>query len=220
MENISANNKMKNLIEDIIKTEWAFFDKVQNEGGRAECQDDWKTFSIMRRSQYLAWSPALLESWMDDLREAIEDEDGRNPMTEKYGYMMCVSAPAANAELEKLLPCVSEEKKECAHRITEKLLIQNEKFRKKYPNVAGLGRPLRTFEEAEAGGTSIETYELGELYTYSMRTLTLFERNLLLLEKDGISYPETVIENSLIQRGFKGLAHAEEYISAKKGETK
>ena len=75
MENISANNKMKNLIEDIIKTEWAFFDKVQNEGGRAECQDDWKTFSIMRRSQYLAWSPALLESWMDDLREAIEDGD-------------------------------------------------------------------------------------------------------------------------------------------------
>ncbi|MEG1798730.1 MAG: DUF4125 family protein [Synergistaceae bacterium] len=216
MENLNDNNDMKNLIEEIIKTEWAFFDKVKNEGGRAECQDDFRTFSIMRRSQYMAWSPAMLESWRADLREAAEDENGRNPMTEKYGYMMCISDPEANAELAKLLPYVSEEQRCAARRITEKLLPQNEAFRKKYPHVAGCGRPLRTSEEKAAGVTSIETYELGELCTYSTRTLALFERHLAELERSGISYPERVIENSLIQRGFTGLAQAEDYIAAKK----
>ena len=45
-----------------------------------------------------------------------------------------------------------------------------------------------------------------------MRTLKLFEEHLTGLEKEGVSYPETVIENSLRQRGFTGLAHAEEYL--------
>ena len=212
IENMSNSSDMKKLIEEIIKIEWAFFDKVKNEGGRAECQDDFRTFSIMRRSQYMAWSPAMLASWMDDLREALDDEEGRNPLTEKYGYMMCISEPDKNTELAKRLPDISEEKKAIAHRITEKLLPQNEAFRAKYPNVAGRGRPLRTSEEAASGFTSIETYELGELFTYSMRTLKLFEEHLTGLEKEGVSYPETVIENSLRQRGFTGLAHAEEYL--------
>lgn len=30
--------------EEIIAMEWDFFDKVQNEGGRADCQDDYYTF--------------------------------------------------------------------------------------------------------------------------------------------------------------------------------
>lgn len=207
---------MNNIIEEIIKIEWAFFDRVENEGGRAECQDDLRTFAVMRRSQYMAWSPAMLESWRDDLREAIEDADVRNPLTEKYGYMMCIGEPEKNGELSKRLPFVSEEKKAAARRITEKLLPQNEAFRKKYPNVAGRGRPLRTSEEKITGITSIETYELGELYTYSMRTLALFEKHLEELEKAGVSYPETVVTNSLTQRGFTSLTQAEEYLAAKK----
>ena len=139
IENMSNSSDMKKLIEEIIKIEWAFFDKVKNEGGRAECQDDFRTFSIMRRSQYMAWSPAMLASWMDDLREALDDEEGRNPLTEKYGYMMCISEPDKNTELAKRLPDISEEKRAIAHRITEKLLPQNEAFRAKYPNVAGRG---------------------------------------------------------------------------------
>ena len=140
IENMSNSSDMKKLIEEIIKIEWAFFDKVKNEGGRAECQDDFRTFSIMRRSQYMAWSPAMLASWMDDLREALDDEEGRNPLTEKYGYMMCISEPDKNTELAKRLPDISEEKRAIAHRITEKLLPQNEAFRAKYPNVAEFKR--------------------------------------------------------------------------------
>ena len=74
---------MEKLIDEIIGLEWCFFDRVRNEGGRAPCQDDWKTFRIMRSSQFMAWNRPLLESWHGDLLQARERGD--NPMTEKYG---------------------------------------------------------------------------------------------------------------------------------------
>ena len=202
---------MEDIIESIIQMEWDFFDKVQNEGGRAFCQDDWDTFSKMRRSQYMAWSVPLLESWKADLISAREE--GRNPLTEKYGYMMCISDHQNNEETARCLPSVSFEKKQTARRIADRLIPQNEAFRAKYPRVSRRGRPLRTFEEPAAGLTSIETYELGELWTYSLRTLELFEENLDDFEKKGRSYPETVVENGLKLRGFESLDQAEEYLA-------
>ena len=50
----------------IAKMEFEAFDKVQNEGGRANCQDDWETFSIMRVSQYLTWNVPMLEQYISD----------------------------------------------------------------------------------------------------------------------------------------------------------
>ena len=201
------------LIENIIETEWNFFDKVHNEGGRASCQDDWPTFSVMRRSQYQAWSLPLIESWRADLQTAAQED--RNPLTEKYGYMMCVSDPQGSQETAAQLPQVPFEKRQLARRIVEKLLPLNEAFRRQYPRVAGRGRPLHTSEEAAAGWTSVETYETGELWTYSQKTLELLEKRLDELANEGKSYPEMVIENSLVQRGFKSLAEAEEYLKAK-----
>lgn len=198
---------MEKIIESIIQMEWEFFDKVENEGGRASCQDNWETFSKMRRSQYMAWSTPLLESWKADLVRA--NEQGRNPLTEKYGYMMCISDPESNTEIIRRLPPVSPEKRQMARRIVDRLIPQNETFRAKYPKVSGRGRPLRTSEEPAAGRTSIETYELGELWTYSQKTLALFEANLDTFEKEGKSYPETVVENGLKLRGFQSLEQAE-----------
>jgi hypothetical protein len=198
---------MEEIIESIIRMEWEFFGKVENKGGRASCQDNWETFSKMRRSQYMAWSTPLLESWKADLIRAREE--GRNPLTEKYGYMMCISDPEANTEIIRRLPPVSPEKRQTARRIVDRLIPQNEAFRAKYPRVSGRGRPLRTAEEPAAGWTSIETYELGELWTYSQKTLELFEANLDAYEKEGRSYPETVVENGLKLRGFLSLEEAE-----------
>ena len=205
---------MEDVIESIIQMEWDFFDKVQNEGGRAFCQDDWDTFSKMRRSQYMAWSVPLLESWKSDLVRA--NEEGRNPLTEKYGYMMCISDPEGNEETALRLPPVSPEKIDTARRIVDRLIPQNEVFRAKYPRISGRGRPLRTSEEPAAGWTSIETYELGELWTYSQKTLELFDANLDTYEKEGKSYPETVVEYGLRLRGFNSLEEVEEFL-AKQG---
>ena len=205
---------MEDIIESIIQMEWEFFDKVENKGGRASYQDNWETFSKTRRSQYMAWPEPLLESWKSDLVRA--NEEGRNPLTEKYGYMMCISDPEGNEETALRLPSVSPEKIEAARRIVDRLIPQNEVFRAKYPRISGRGRPLRTSEEPAAGWTSIETYELGELWTYSQKTLELFEANLDAFEKEGKSYPETVVENGLKLRGFKSLEDAEEFL-AKRG---
>ena len=50
----------KAKIEEIIKIEWQMFQNVDNLGGRADCQDDFETFYIMRRSQYDNWSESTV----------------------------------------------------------------------------------------------------------------------------------------------------------------
>ena len=70
----------KEYTASIIRMEWELFDKVQNIGGRASCQDQWSTFQIMRSSQLLAWTPELLSSYQNDLLEA--KAAGRNTQRE------------------------------------------------------------------------------------------------------------------------------------------
>ena len=100
--------KMK-LIQRLIEREWTLFDKVRNIGGRASCQDDRKTFFIMRGSQFLSWNVPLLESYENDLRAA--QAEGRNLLAEKYGYMMMWTSPKEFKEVRDLLPQVTDEKK-------------------------------------------------------------------------------------------------------------
>lgn len=208
-----TQEERKEFIDQITELEWKFFDKVPNEGGRAPCQDDRRTFRIMRSSQFLAWNDEMLESYMEDLMHALAE--GRNPLTEKYGYMMCIAAPEENKKLAEVLPQVSDDKKETARRIVSLLSEQNAVFAQKYPLTARRARPLRAADEREGGTTSVERYQTGELWTYSLKTLTLMERHLKQLAEKGKSYPEEVIENSLKQRGFKSLADAEAYLSAR-----
>ncbi len=67
-EIISIQKKTKEaLVDDIVQMEWERFDKVENVGGqRADCQDNWSTFEIMRKSQFLTWNEELLVSYRDD----------------------------------------------------------------------------------------------------------------------------------------------------------
>ena len=68
------SDKKKELIERIVKQEWDFFQQVNNEGGRADCQDNWETFLIMRTAQYDPWPMKLLLQMNLDLMNA-EDYD-------------------------------------------------------------------------------------------------------------------------------------------------
>ena len=80
------NNPKDELINRIIEAEWSMFDEVNNEGGRAACQDDEWTFYAMRYSQHNAFSVEMLESYEQDIMDAVQE--GRNLLTEKYAYMM------------------------------------------------------------------------------------------------------------------------------------
>ena len=55
------------LVDRLVEEEWEFFQKVQGEDGRASCQDDWKTFKVMRSSQALASNDEEVRSLLDGL---------------------------------------------------------------------------------------------------------------------------------------------------------
>ena len=103
------NTEKNALIENIIALEWAAFDKVDNEGGRADCQDDFKTFSIMRKSQYRTWTKEMIQSFIEDFENANKKEI--NLIAQKYGYMMESTAPDRFAAIKEQLMPVSEEKR-------------------------------------------------------------------------------------------------------------
>ena len=77
---ITRNNTPKDaVVNDIISREWAMFQKTQNIGGRAACQDQFDTFYVNRYAQHSAWSAETLESYRNDLIAA--EMAGRNLIT-------------------------------------------------------------------------------------------------------------------------------------------
>lgn len=171
------------LIVAIIGAEWQMFDKVQNEGGRAACQNDARTFAIMRYSQFAPLPQDVLESYRDDLEQAAQV--GRNLLAEKYAYMMEYTDPATfDRTLRDHLPAVSAYKQELCARIANRLIRDEQQFAARYPALHAQGRPT---EGAQADDVSVHVYALGELKTYSERTLERYDAWLRAHPEENIS---------------------------------
>lgn len=171
------------LIAAIIEAEWQMFDKVQNEGGRAACQNDARTFAIMRYSQFAPLPQDVLESYRDDLEQAAQV--GRNLLAEKYAYMMEYTDPATfDRTLRDHLPAVSAYKQELCARIANCLIRDEQQFAARYPALHAQGRPT---EGAQADDVSVHVYALGELKTYSERTLERYDAWLRAHPEENIS---------------------------------
>lgn len=171
------------LIAAIIGAEWQMFDKVQNEGGRAACQNDARAFAIMRYSQFAPLPQDVLESYRDDLKQAARE--GRNLLAEKYAYMMEYTDPATfDRTLRDHLPAVSAYKQELCARIANRLIRDEQQFAARYPALHAQGRPT---EGAQADDVSVHVYALGELKTYSERTLERYDAWLRANPEENIS---------------------------------
>ena len=171
------------LIAAIIGAEWQMFDKVQNEGGRAACQNDARTFAIMRYSQFAPLPQDVLESYRDDLEQAAQV--GRNLLAEKYAYMMEYTDPATfDRTLRDHLPAVSAYKQELCARIANRLIRDEQQFATRYPALHAPGRPT---EGAQADDVSVHVYALGELKTYSEHTLERYDAWLRMHPEENIS---------------------------------
>ena len=194
------------IAEDILNREWNLFQQVQNVGGRASCQEDERTFRIMRAAQFEAWNEAMLASYRQDLIQA--EEAGRNPLSEKYGYMMRSTHPQEYEQIQDLLPPVSPEKERLVEEILAIEISQTAKFRAMYPNLGRRGRPLTTAEDHDAV-TSVETYTRGELQTYSERTLELYLNHLRKLEQNKVLFPLIVMKATVRANGYLSLDEAE-----------
>ncbi len=194
------------IIAKIIELEWDMFQAVNEGGPRASCQEDRVTFDGMRRGQFVSWDTATLESYFDDLNNAILD--GRNLIAEKYIHMMKNPDPAQYEQLLQTIPPVSDLVRALAQAISDKMIEQTITLQQKYPYVSGSGRPLRSVSDL-TGVTSIETYQLSELLTYSDVTLQSLLAHLTALEADGLSLPQVILENTVKHYGFKSLEAAE-----------
>lgn len=194
------------VMKVVLNAEWSQFQKVENEGGRAPCQDDRATFEIMRRSQFMPWPREALESYMEDLRAA--DESGWNLVLEKYIRMMESTAPERYRSLRALLPERSPERLKQTEETVREMAGQAEEFAKTFPALAGRGRALRSRDDGP-WDTSFETYLRGELLTYSDRTFRLYRDMADSFRRQGISLFRLVMENQVRFYGFKDLEEAE-----------
>lgn len=196
------------LAEEIARTEFAAFDKVRNKGGRASCQNNWPTFSIMRKSQYLTWNEEMLAQYLYDFKAALAM--GRNMIEEKYGRMMESTVPEEYAEIKGYLPPLSEEKKAIIEAVTEIQVKCMEEFAASYPRLAENARNIHTYEDG-AENTSYETYLRGELGTYSDKMLELYGRFIVQLCREGKNIAAMTMENSARFYGYTSLEDAEEH---------
>lgn len=194
------------IIDEIIELEWNQFDKVKNEGGRADCQDDFATFSIMRKSQYMTWNEELLISYRNDLVDA--NQKGWNLIMEKYARMMKSTAPEKYAELEKELPELSEKRIAIQEEIVKIQVTWMEQFASKYPKMAGNARSIHTSEDNEYN-TSYETYLRGELGTYSELTFVLYGRFITELMQSGKNLAYETMKNTAKLYGYESVEVAE-----------
>lgn len=201
------------LIDEIIALEIEAFDKVENIGGRADCQDDTKTFTIMRKSQYLVWTEDMLKTLLELWKE--NKNKGWNMITEKYARMMESTSPDEYKGLEASLPERSERTLQV---VKEIVVIQSEwmkEFAEKYPNVAKTARDISS-DADDLYNTSFATYLKGELLTYSDELIKKYAEFVISLVNENKNMSEMIIENTVKMNGFESLEEAEKAAKDKK----
>lgn len=201
----------ESIVKEIIDLEWPMFHEV-NGDTRADCQNDRPMFVRMRHAQFSVWSEEALLAYREDLLAA--GREGRNLLRDKYIHMMASTDPVHYAVFRPELPPVSPEKETLVEAIWQILLRQTVELRRKYPAVGRMGRPLRSADEVD-GYASVETYEKGELLTYSEATLRALLRAVEDGEKAGVSFAERIQENGIRSMGYASLAEAEEDAAAR-----
>ena len=205
-----ALESIDELSMKIAGDEFEAFDKVINEGGRAYCQDDWRTFSIMRRSQYMTWNKTMLLQYLYDFER--EMRLGHNLITEKYGRMMEHTAPERYPEIKDNFPALSEEKKTIIEQIVAIQVGWMEEFASKYPAMGERARRIRTADDS-AYDTSYETYLRGELGTYSDKMLELYARFIVGLSNHGKNLAYETMQITAKLYGYETIEDAEKFMA-------
>jgi hypothetical protein len=194
------------VLAEILDVEWDMFHNVQGIDGPAPCQEDRHTFEVMRSSQLLAWTEEIAESYLDDLRRA--KAKGRNLMTEKYARMMEYTSPCEFRRIAPSLPALDKHAVPLIERLSELSVRSMEELAAKYPHVGAQGRPIRNSGDS-ASTPSFETYNRGELATYSVETLQLLEDHYLRMAAEGESPAEVILQRTVERLGYSSLEQAE-----------
>jgi len=84
-------------------------------------------------------------------------------------------------------------------------------LQEKYPCLIGRGRPLYSQKDSPAV-TSVETYQSGELLTYSLVTLGKYYSNRQVQKEANLNGTEIIMLHMVQQYGYDSLEDAEEKI--------
>lgn len=194
-------------INELVSEEWKQFQQVNNNGGRASCQDDARSFAINRAAQFMTWDEETRQSYLRDLRKAAAS--GWNLLTEKYARMMRDTDPEGYVGLCDRLPSMSHIKVLSVERILSIQLIWQKEFMEKYPNTAMGSRPLKTPHD-EYYSAGFRTYLRCELSTYSDETIALYLRHVKKMQAEGKNMTIMNLENVARMYGFSSLQEMED----------
>ena len=189
-ETISEYNDKLPIVKKIVAIEWQMFDKTKNFGGRADCQDNFAYFNLMRRSQYLSWNIELLKSYLADLEDGLKN--GVNFITNKYAYMAKNNDPQYFKKIKGLLPPISSYREALQEEIIRVQIAGLEEFLQTHPAMRSNIRTIYSHEDSNCS-TSYETYLRGEISTYSEHTLLCYARYVATLEVNGDSIAQKII---------------------------
>lgn len=193
------------LVEAIARMEFDAFDEVKNEGGRAECQDDWYTFHIMRASQYTTWTDEMLVQYAVDF--SLSMDTGWNPITEKYGRMEESTVPEEWERIKDKFPIIPPEKRSIMEEIIRIQVDWMEEFAKEYPGLASHARRIHTSEDMP-WDTSYETYLRGEIGTYSDKMLKLYGQFIVGIVKDEDNLAYRIMNETIHMYGYSSFEEA------------
>jgi hypothetical protein len=187
----------KEIIEQILAIELEMFLTVPTTQ-KYSCQEHPEGFRLHRRAQFGAWSQATLESYLNDLQQA--GENNQNLLTVKY------------ARMENRLP--RSNFSPLVKTIGDMIMEGQKRFIDSHPWLLQRGRPLNE-QDSQPGLTSFETYLRGELETYSEKTLELLYQDILALQNDGSSFSERVYRCLAEEMGFESLEKLENRLRTK-----
>lgn len=168
LDYIDTYNLNQKLINHIVEYEWNMFTSLKNIGKRAECQDNYLYFKLMRESQYYVWNTDALKAYYNDLLIAIENK--YNLLEIKYAFM------EENVDINRFnsfkdrLPKLSDERIKVQEAIISLQLTHMNEFQNSNPEKAKMMRNIYSNLDTE-DAISYETYLRGELSSYSENTL-------------------------------------------------
>lgn len=165
-------NIKRKLTNEIVEIEYKMFKSLKNIGGEASCQRNYPYFKLMREAQYLTFNINLLESYLEDLNEALNNN--YNLLEIKYGFMEETLDPNHFKEISSRLPQLTKFQKEVIASISDVVLEMKNLFDKTpHAKMRDNDSSYDTYNNA-----SYETYLKGELASYSEKTLYLYARML------------------------------------------
>jgi hypothetical protein len=202
----------EDIIKEILFKEWKMFINVQNKGGKALCQEDHKTFTIMRSSQFESLPIKILESYFHDL--AVAERQGRNLMTDKYARMMESTAPLEYEEIKNSLVEIDSVSQKYIEEIIPIFLEWEKEFRLEYPFLSSISRAVFSSDDS-LSSTSFETYLKAEFSTYSSNTLWLYYNFIQKMVKNNINISRQIQLNIITKYGFNSLQEANDSVKRK-----